>query len=520
MTPRKLRARLALLLGLPLIPACKEAPPPESPRVPVDAKPAKGVDVPDAAAPTQGRARVDGRLRCALDEVHEFVCGRIDKASHDPKAGAAAPFEACTTDASALTEFDDFLFVDSSRVGRADPVLESFTYDAKRTQAYHYRGTVLPDDTFCCYERCAPLPIAKAPRGAVPPGLFVQEKCIPAPESGPSKPAKGAAACPESVRLAIDTRENPGPFDDAPFAHTDDDPSRACCYSVATPRRCPTDMYESNGDCHYPTRGRPLRDGDALVTAPAVARADFTERVRLDLDTCDESVRARAAAAWTREGAAEHASIAAFARLTLDLMAVGAPAALVEDVCRATRDEVRHAALAYGLASAFGGSEVGPGPIALLRDRGAMSLPTLAVECFVDGCVEETVAAMCAAEARAESALPQVTEALAVIVDDETRHAELAYRILAWTLEADEDGAVHRALSDALAAQLRREHAARRGAAHEDAADALTALGILTAERTARVRARVLDEVVFPTVSALIARASRPAISRQPVEQA
>ena len=520
MTPRRLKTRLALLLGLPLFPACKEAPPPEAPRAPITEP--KSTDAATAAASTpdagKGGVANTAAATCALDEVHEFVCGRIDNDSTDPKAGAAAPFGACTVDARPLAEFDDFLFIDSSRVGRADPSLATFKYDARRTQAYHYGGTIRAEDTFCCYERCAPLPIPKAPRGAVPAGLFVQEKCVPAPERGPSKPAKGAPQCPEAVNLAIDTRENPGPFDAAPFARTNASPSEACCYSVATPRRCPTDMYESHGECKYPTRGRPLRDGGTLVTASVAARGDWRDAIALHTEGEGAGTRARAARAWTREGAAEHASVAAFARLTLELMAVGAPAALVGDACRAARDEVRHATLAYGIASALGGSDVGPGALAMSTGAASSTLSELATASFLDGCVEETVAAMCAAEAGRRSHGGSIADALQEITEDETRHAELAYRILAWTLGRDASGEIHAAIRGALD-DVRRATPAPE--ASDPAADALEPFGILSAASTAAVRAQVLTEVVIPCVEALLAReGARPSRDGSVFEQA
>ncbi len=49
---------------------------------------------------------------------------------------------------------------------------------------------------------------------------------------------------------------------------------------------------------------------------------------------------------WTRDATYEHASIASFARVTLDLLALGAPAALVSGAQRAGLDEVEHARIA------------------------------------------------------------------------------------------------------------------------------------------------------------------------------
>src|SRR5262249_8003152 len=63
--------------------------------------------------------------------------------------------------------------------------------------------------------------------------------------------------------------------------------------------------------------------------------------------------RARLAAAWLEIGRMEHASIAAFARFTLQLLAVGAPPDLVMAAQRAMADETNHAQLAFALAAAY-----------------------------------------------------------------------------------------------------------------------------------------------------------------------
>ena len=49
------------------------------------------------------------------------------------------------------------------------------------------------------------------------------------------------------------------------------------------------------------------------------------------------------------------AEIASFARTSLDLLALGAPADLVAETHRAALDEIEHARIAYALASAFSG---------------------------------------------------------------------------------------------------------------------------------------------------------------------
>jgi len=54
---------------------------------------------------------------------------------------------------------------------------------------------------------------------------------------------------------------------------------------------------------------------------------------------------------WLEQGQAEHASVAAFNRASLSLMAVGAPARIIRDTQIAAVEEVRHAELSFSLAA-------------------------------------------------------------------------------------------------------------------------------------------------------------------------
>lgn len=501
MNLRSFRVQLAVALGLPLgSVACKGKPP----EIPVDDGSATGSGSGSGSAGSGSgsgsvpvAASADGR--CPVDAVHEFVCGLTDPMTTEPRA--PAPYQACGVNAIPLVQFDDFLFIDSSKWGNHDPGLSTFRFDPDRTSTYHYGGTIDPGDTWCCYERCAPLAVTDAPRTAMPANLHPHEMCVPPPEAGPSAPAAAAPQCPVGMKLALVDDE---PLDNAPFASVGDDGS--CCYTVASTRLCPTDMYEDDhGDCQYPERGRPLREGGAVVVAPTTRRDGWRDATPA-LAGIDAAARAYAAGAWSREAAAEHASVAAFARLSIDLMVAGAPADLVDDAHVAARDEIRHATLAYGLATAFGGVPVGPGPLALVAGARATTLVTLVSECFLDGCVGETVAAMAAAEARARALPGAVRDALEVIADDEARHAALSFRIVAWALAAG--GAPVRAQLVSNLELIRRELAAPAPTPGADPAGFDERLGVLAASTARAVRHRVLADIVVPCTEALLARRS------------
>jgi hypothetical protein len=131
----------------------------------------------------------------------------------------------------------------------------------------------------------------------------------------------------------------------------------------------------------------------------------------------------------------EHASIAAFARFTLQLLALGAPAFLVESATRAMADETRHARLAFAVASAYAGRTLGAGPLAVDRALEATTLVDIVVAAVREGCIGETVSALHAAEARYYVTDPALQRVLTAIIDDETRHAQLAWRFVQWALE-------------------------------------------------------------------------------------
>jgi hypothetical protein len=157
---------------------------------------------------------------------------------------------------------------------------------------------------------------------------------------------------------------------------------------------------------------------------------------------------------WTRAAREEHESIASFARVSLELMALGAPASLVADCHRAALDEIVHARMAFALAVAEQGADgapIGPEPLPHACAPIVPDLVRLARETLVDGCIGETAATLRATRESSASTNAREAAALARIAEDESRHAELAFRILAWALVRG-GSAVARALEEELSA--------------------------------------------------------------------
>ncbi len=228
--------------------------------------------------------------------------------------------------------------------------------------------------------------------------------------------------------------------------------------------------------------GRALRDSEGrALTAETLARGDWVKR-EADDGALTEALRAidvqrddRLALAerWAREAAFEHASIASFARVTLDLLAMGAPASLVGAAQRAGLDEVRHARIAYALASAYAGKALGPGPLVDDVRRPPATLESIVREAIVDGCIGETAAALTLRQEASRAASAPMRALLERMADDEERHAELAFATVAWA--SREGGA---AISRVIEQELSRPQSdeARARAASQIAAPCLTML--------------------------------------------
>ncbi len=226
--------------------------------------------------------------------------------------------------------------------------------------------------------------------------------------------------------------------------------------------------------------GRPLLDEDTPTTAPVQRGSSWAgARLRRKPD-------ARLARVWLDDARLEHASVAAFARATIELMAVGAPADLIAAHQRAALDEIEHARLCFALGSAYAGEPVEPGPLPALAPR-APDLERLARDTFVEGCVGETISALAAARA-ARGAERGVWRRLAT---DEADHAALAWRTLAWLVSRGAGRGLH-----AIAAEMQARSAkpSRRRALP----------GRLSDAALAEVRADAFRHVILPTLASLV----------------
>jgi hypothetical protein len=298
-----------------------------------------------------------------------------------------------------------------------------------------------------------------------------------------------------------------------------DDPG---CPGKSFACQTPTDQCTSDSDCssgmmcssdpsgrHVCAKvscaiGRPFLVRGEERLAGRAARDDWAARgITPDARDIPAHQRARLAEHWTRIGLMEHASVAAFARFTLHLLALGAPPELVLAAQGATAEETTHARLAFALASAYGGVPVGPDALALDGAMDGFDLESFVATLLHEGCIGETVAAIEAREALDRARDPAVREVLTTIARDEQRHAELAWRTLTWLVGQGRvsRSVVHctlaRALDD-IAGALR---------AHPTDSD-LVFHGIVGDAERRELRKSALERVITPCARALLDEAA------------
>ncbi|MBZ5712238.1 ferritin-like domain-containing protein [Nannocystis pusilla] len=279
------------------------------------------------------------------------------------------------------------------------------------------------------------------------------------------------------------------------WVESEEDWVPGCCYPVK----------ETKPNCDY---GRPLRVEGEPVLAATVTDDRWAAALAVTASTLPQAVREELVIRWTRAALDEHASVAAFSRVALDLMRHGAPPELIEQAHAAALDEVRHARHGFAIASAIGGAPVGPGAFPLGASVPlAPDLVAVAVEAALDGCIGETVASLLAWEAAAVCEEPAIREVLRGIAEDEQRHALLGWRTVAWAIRHG-GAAVRTAVAEVFAA------AAREGVAvplpgRLDDATVLAQVGLLDRATSQRHAARTLHQVILPAARDLLAGGAR-----------
>ncbi len=206
----------------------------------------------------------------------------------------------------------------------------------------------------------------------------------------------------------------------------------------------------------FPARA-PAPEPGRVLLPPVVAGDAWTWPREHELAAIDASSRSALAAQWRENGRTEHASVAAFARLTLDLMDLGAPPELLVAAQSDGLDEVRHAELCFGLARARDGRAEGPGPFPAAGTASGgfgprtARLAALAVSSLVDGALHEGVSARVIARLARRCKIDSVAVLLRIIARDEGRHAAHGWDVVTWCV-AEGGAPIVEALKGAVAA--------------------------------------------------------------------
>ncbi len=270
-----------------------------------------------------------------------------------------------------------------------------------------------------------------------------------------------------------------------------------CCYPV---------LQTNDSGCDY---GRPFMLAGTPRLAGATRRTGWAAGARPVLAGLPDAARERLAAAWRHAALDEHAAVAAFSRLALELLAFGAPAELVVRTTEAATEEVHHALLGFQLASAYAGHPVGPEgfplgeTLPLTRD-----LATFAAATVKEGCIGETLTTLLALSALADTTDPAVRATLERITDDEQGHARLAWATVRWALSVGGEP-VHAAVTEAFADLQRGRVPLPERLADGPHRAILVAHGLPDADMARAVLDRARAEVILPAAAVLLQR--RPA---------
>lgn len=273
---------------------------------------------------------------------------------------------------------------------------------------------------------------------ATPPTAAATARPSPTLDRTPAPAAGAPCADPRTVCLAPGELPRSGAKGDdtPPSSGTTDCVPKERIYHVCNGMRAYSGPARVSGKCCYSycqqavPCGRPFVVAGERLRAPEVERRDWLAA----LDAPGWAASAELAAAWAADAREEHASVAAFARLSLDLLAVGAPPDLVAGAHAAALDEIRHAKLTWAIAAAFGGAAAahGPGPLPMLGLEVHGDVVDLGARAVAEGCVGETLSAMILDEAARRCSEPALAAVLAAIARDELAHAELSWRVAAW----------------------------------------------------------------------------------------
>lgn len=203
------------------------------------------------------------------------------------------------------------------------------------------------------------------------------------------------------------------------------------------------DVAPHSTDRGFVHHARGAGDGAPAVRghlASIEERSDWAEPRDWDWGALSISEREELASAWEARALDKHASIAASARFTLQLLEWGAPWDLIVRSERATIQLTEHAELCFGVVQSLRGTNVGPGPLPSASLEATSWIETV-VRQFLDVDWEETEEAQQIEWIALRAGEPDLCYELERMARESRAHAEIAWRFLVWALPRDPEWA-------------------------------------------------------------------------------
>lgn len=218
----------------------------------------------------------------------------------------------------------------------------------------------------------------------------------------------------------------------------------SCCNPAQGPGQPQPDGSCCYVACEGACCGRPfLVNGTALVagttsgdawTSSEVARDSSLDALVRAARGLGEHARRKLSDAWIADAQMEHASIASFAQFSLDLLRLGAPPELLRECHLAALDEIEHARIAFTVAEQLSCVAVGP-DVLPIGDLQLHTIEQAVAAAVIEGCIGETIAAAILSEQAHQCSEAGLARLLTKMAEDELRHAQLAWRFVAWSIQ-------------------------------------------------------------------------------------
>lgn len=216
------------------------------------------------------------------------------------------------------------------------------------------------------------------------------------------------------------------------------------------------------------------------------------------------------ARAWADTALSAHAAIGAYARFTLQLMSLGAPPRLINGAAQAMQDEVAHAQACFSLARRYAGRDVGPGPLPGMPNLRDTDLTSIVLSAVQRGCIQEAVSALSAREALEHCQDAATREVLISRQELKAQQAQLAWRFVAWALRGVRQSGGRELVDHVRVTFVTALEGRSEPHSPTERDRLLLRHGVLSRAMSAALRQRVLRDVVFPCMEALLSGATPP----------